>query len=65
MDSLDLNDPFIEAETYLKISLPLAMKKFFIMSGYDNSFTFGNLNEEDIAKTEIFARDTLQEVIDE
>lgn len=65
MDSLDSSDPFIEAETYLKVSLPSAMKKIFIMNGYDNSLTIGNINDEDIKKTEMFARDTLHEVIDE
>jgi len=41
------------------------MKKIFIMNGYDNSRSFGNINEEDIKKTEMFARDNLHEVIDE
>jgi len=41
------------------------MKNFFIMNGYNISFTIGNMNEEDIIKPEIFARDTLHEVIDD
>jgi len=35
------------------------------MNGYDNLLTIGNINEEDITKTEIFVRDTLHKVIDE
>lgn len=45
MDSIDSTDPFIEAETHLKVSLPLAMKRIFIMNGYDNSQIIGNMTE--------------------
>lgn len=61
---ITLNDPFMEAEQYVGLTLPLWLKKMLLINGYDNSKVIGSIVDKDIAGIEEFGRTTLPDIID-
>uniref|UniRef100_V5G1R7 Uncharacterized protein n=1 Tax=Anoplophora glabripennis TaxID=217634 RepID=V5G1R7_ANOGL len=49
----------------LKIEIPLFIKNILIVNGLDNSVSFQNLTQDDLAELENFVRNDLAELVDE
>lgn len=61
---ITLNDPFMEAEQCVGLTLPSWLKKMLVINGYDNSKIIGSIVDKDIAGIEEFGRTTLPDIID-
>lgn len=58
------NDPFVEAEKYIDLTLPSWLKKMLLINGYNNSKVIGSIEDKDIISIEEFGRTTLPDIID-